>query len=358
MTTLCDLLQTTFWNKLEELTDWSRSNASAFKILNKIKEDDNKTEQSIAAVFSVNPTNKETILRKIESIVIDFLEELSNGCLPKFTLNKRGSYENTKYTEGKGVEMLTDVTSHGISLENSNSLRKYAVMMSCLTVCYKLLQKGLHSTKRDIYYSNVAFFQNQHAVDEAIADISCMLGVPRHSLNVLSSSKGLIGGDLKFKDADGNVLKCCVSEGIQVPSSIEKLYDFESRAKYVLVIEKEATYQRLMEFNLSEKLGPCILLTGIGEIFGIHLLSVTTLFGEFRGNDLRGYGFFLKLDSNSQFCIVQLVYSQSYVLMYDVYSYKSIYILWPVEQVWCRLCENLGFFDLQKHVYTIIFGSN
>lgn len=267
---VCDFSHSTFWRKLEELTDWLRYNSDAYKLLDQIKEDENISIKQQNTVFSVSPTNKETILRKIESVVVEFLEDLAKGSLPKLTLNKRGSYENMKFTEGKGVEMLSGVKSHDVSLENCNSLRKYTAMISCLSICYKLVQKGVHSTKRDIYYSNVPFFQNQHTVDEAISDISCMLGVPRHSLNVLSTSKGLIGGDLKFKDVDGNILKCSVNEGIQVPNYVNKLYDFESNARYILVIEKEAVYQRLMEFNLSEKLGPCILLTGKAKFVLSH----------------------------------------------------------------------------------------
>ena len=267
MSSLSTVSESTFWNKLEELSVWLKSHADSYILLNQINESAEKVPKK-SLIYSVAVVNKETILQKIEEIVLKFLEDLSNGSSPKFVLNKRGSYVNTKYSNGKGVEMLGDVTSHEISLENPMSRRKYTIMMDCLATCYKLLQKNTHATKRDIYYSNVVLFQNQHAVDEAIADISCMLGVPRYCLNVLSSSKGFVGGDLIFKDADENVIKCCVIEGVQVPNSIDKLHDFESNAKYILLIEKEAIYQRLMEFSLSEKLGPCILITG-KQVFSV-----------------------------------------------------------------------------------------
>lgn len=254
------MFQTSFWNNLKKLEDELKSNQTAFEVLHKLKEDQVNSKEN--SIYSLKPLGKDSVLHAIEELVRNFLEDLSNERLPKFVFNKRGSNDNIRYTKERGLEMVDQMCSHEISLGNEKSLRKYAAIMNCLSVCYSLLQSGKHATKRDIYYSNVNFFQNQHTVDEAISDISCMLGVPRNCLNVLSSSKGFIGGDLSFKDEEGNTINCAVNEGVQVPSHIDVLHQFQSKAKYILVVEKEAIYQRLMEAKISEKLGPCILTTG------------------------------------------------------------------------------------------------
>lgn len=259
MTSLSNVSESSFWRCLTELSKELQSRDSATKLLERIKITD-KSENSIHATKILS---RYEIMQLIEEHITTFLRALHNRELPKFVFNKRGGSNNTIFKEDLGVQMLDDVTKHEISLENQASLHKYAVMITCLSSCYKLLQENKHSTKRDLYYSNVNFYQTQHAVDEAVSDISCMLGVPRHALHILSSSKGLLYGDLSFSDNDGNII-VCYENGVQVPNHVSCVRNFQSNARYILVIEKEATYQRLVEYKLNEKLGPCILITGKG----------------------------------------------------------------------------------------------
>jgi len=251
-----------FWYKLQELEDELKSNENAYNLLQRLKEKQGTSNE--AAIFAATKINKEEVLQKIEEIIIQFLECIANDTLPKFSFNKRGSFSNTTYSNERGMQMVNDVALQEVSLENESSVKKYAVTMSCLQTVYSLIQSGKHATKRDIYYSNVNFFKTQRVVDEAISDISCMLCIPRHSLNVLSSSKGFVGGNLAFKDAEENIVNCNVNEGVQVPCYVDGLNTFESNAKFVLIIEKEAIYKRLLEEKINEKIGPCILITGKG----------------------------------------------------------------------------------------------
>ncbi|MEJ1279170.1 ribonucleic acid export 1 [Cricetulus griseus] len=64
---------------------------------------------------------------------------------------------------------------------------------------------------RDIFYTNSQLFGNQASVDNIIDDISCMLKVPRRSLHVLSTSKGLIAGNLRYVEEDGTRVQCTCS---------------------------------------------------------------------------------------------------------------------------------------------------
>ena len=246
-----------FWRKLDELKSELESLQSVNQVLGEMK----GANRSVGKIFSTENVSREEVMARIESTMKTFLEELSAGTFPKLTLNKRGGDSNTTFTEGQGMEMIDNISKHTISLENLPSVNKFAVMMSTLSMCYKLLQNDTHASKRDIYYTDVNFFQKQHIVDEAITDVACMLGVSRHSLNVTASSKGLVAGNLVFKDEDGNYVDCS-KNGIQIPTQIEGIHDFLSQAKYVLVVEKEATYRRLVEERVAEKLGPSILVTG------------------------------------------------------------------------------------------------
>ncbi|CAB1455871.1 unnamed protein product [Pleuronectes platessa] len=84
---------------------------------------------------------------------------------------------------------------------------------------------------RDIYYNNTQLFVSQTTVDSIVDDISCMLKVPRRSLHVLATSKGLIAGDLRYMEEDGTRIDChSSSAGKGVPDvnsrlMVRKLWD-------------------------------------------------------------------------------------------------------------------------------------
>ncbi|XP_038578105.1 meiotic recombination protein SPO11 isoform X3 [Micropterus salmoides] len=118
---------------------------------------------------------------------------------------------------------------------------------------------------RDIYYNNTQLFGSQKTVDGIVDDISSMLKVPRRSLHVLATSKGLISGDLCYLEEDGTRIDChSSSAAVAVSSNIGGIRNIVSSAKFVLIVEKDATFQRLLDDDFCAKLCPCIIITGKG----------------------------------------------------------------------------------------------
>ena len=251
-------LEDDFWGKVNEITQElvSLKKASVLGIA---------TSPIRGPIFSVKYLSKDEILVKIENLIKDFLADVVNGIIPKFSINKRGGNLNTDYLKGSGFRMIDVVNSSDVSLSNISSLRKYTIMMACLCQCYKLVFLDKHSTKRDLYYSNINLFAHQGFVDECLINISCMLGVPRNSLHILSSAKGLIYGGLKYINHKNFTINC-FDQVTQVPSEIESIQIVQSTARFILVIEKEATFQRLAEHGFHERLGHSLIITGRFQI--------------------------------------------------------------------------------------------
>lgn len=257
MLSVTGISQTTFWDKLVQLKHRIETEARSNRLLTTVRGREGEVRKPD------NTVTREQVIKMIEDLVYNIILDLNSEKLPKFVFNKRGSRVNTTFTEGVGLQMLNDVQFHEISLENRMSLKRYTVTLACLTHVYVLLQTKQFSTKRDIYYNNVNLFKSQLTVDDAIANVCCMLNVPRYSLNVLSSSKGLVGGSLRFQDTNGNVFECGET-GLTVPNHVEIICNVASDARYIIVIEKEATYTRLLEYKFHLKVGPCIMITGKG----------------------------------------------------------------------------------------------
>eukprot|EP00071_Canis_lupus_P031345 XP_022264902.1 meiotic recombination protein SPO11 isoform X13 [Canis lupus familiaris] len=89
---------------------------------------------------------------------------------------------------------------------------------------------------KDIYYTDSQLFGNQTVVDNIINDISCMLKVPRMSLHI----------------------------AVAVPSNIQGIRNLITDAKFLLIVEKDATFQRLLDDNFCNRMSPCIMITGKG----------------------------------------------------------------------------------------------
>ncbi|XP_056404943.1 meiotic recombination protein SPO11 isoform X3 [Hyla sarda] len=117
----------------------------------------------------------------------------------------------------------------------------------------------------DIFYENVQLYGSQATVDNIVTDISCMLKVPRRSLHILSTSKGCVAGNLLYIEEDGTKVDCSGStSGALVPSNVEGVTNLRTVARFILIIEKDATFQRLLDDDFCGKCGPCILITGKG----------------------------------------------------------------------------------------------
>uniref|UniRef100_A0A8D0HCX3 DNA topoisomerase (ATP-hydrolyzing) n=1 Tax=Sphenodon punctatus TaxID=8508 RepID=A0A8D0HCX3_SPHPU len=140
-----------------------------------------------------------------------------------------------------------------------------ALMLKILSMIYKMVQNNTYATKRDIYYTDTLLFGNQSVVDNIINDISCMLKTPRRSLHILSTTKGCIAGNLSYTEEDGTKVNCtCSRTAIIVPSNVQGIRNLITDAKFILIVEKDATFQRLLDDDFCNKLSPCIMITGKG----------------------------------------------------------------------------------------------
>ncbi|XP_042555165.1 meiotic recombination protein SPO11 isoform X1 [Dipodomys spectabilis] len=205
------------------------------------------------------------VLESIENTIQDVITSLARNEAPAFTIENRSTWENIKFEDSVGLQMVSHCTTKKIKSDSPKSIQKFALILKILSMIYKLVQSNTYATKRDIYYTDSQLFGNQAVVDNIIDDISCMLKVPRRSLHILSTSKGLIAGNLRYLEEDGTRVNCtCGATATAVPSNIQGIRNLITDAKFLLIVEKDATFQRLLDDNFCSKLSPCIMVTGKG----------------------------------------------------------------------------------------------
>lgn len=145
-----------------------------------------------------------------------------------------------------------------ISLTNKSSERHFTVVIHVLCEIYKLLSQNSTCTKRELYYLDVELMKNMATVDRALNDISMLLNVQQWEMGVLSSSKGRIAGNLRIINGN-NVLDFSNAPG-SVPHDPSDIIRFETNAKYVLVVEKDTVFQRLIDDKVFNKIDASIIL--------------------------------------------------------------------------------------------------
>ncbi|XP_038658854.1 meiotic recombination protein SPO11 isoform X3 [Scyliorhinus canicula] len=211
------------------------------------------------------PLGSSDVLKAIENIIKETFTCLAKGEAPVIIFCKRSSWENIRFDDNVGLQMVSDCTVSKVRCECSKSIHRFALILKTLSMIYKLVQSNTYATKRDLYYNETQLFGSQIILDGIISDICCMLKVPRRCLHILSTSKGCIAGDLCYTEEDGNRVNCaCNSTAVLVPSNVDGIKNLNSAAKFVLVVEKDATFQRLLDDDFCTNLFPCIIVTGKG----------------------------------------------------------------------------------------------
>ena len=124
---------------------------------------------------------------------------------------------------------------------------------------------GRHSTKRELFYTDVNLFEDQTVSDRAIEDLAVTLRTIRNATNIVASAKGKIIGRIRFRES-GDLIDCTRmgTGGKAITPFQEQIEDIESDAEFVLLVEKDAAFMSLSEAKIYEKY-PCILVTGVGQ---------------------------------------------------------------------------------------------
>ncbi|XP_071780641.2 meiotic recombination protein SPO11 [Centroberyx gerrardi] len=205
------------------------------------------------------------VLTRIENVILGVVTSLSKDEAPVLVLHNRSSWANISFDSAIGLQLSSESAVTTVRSDCPSSVTKFAHILKILSVIYKLVQSNSYATKRDIYYNDTQLFGSQRNVDCIVDDISCMLKVPRRTLHVLATCKGLISGDLCYLEEDGTRVDCHSSSiAVPVSSNVVGIKNIVSSAKFVLIVEKDATFQRLLDDDFCTKLSPCIMITGKG----------------------------------------------------------------------------------------------
>jgi DNA topoisomerase-6 subunit A len=139
--------------------------------------------------------------------------------------------------------------------------------------CQRLLKEGIHTSLRDAFYAlkrtlpgtKENTFNEQAESDPIVIDLEVTLDVLREQLHLNADVRGRVVGDVIVLDRGDRINWARLgSGGWAIPSNVEDVKFKKVSADWVLVVEKNAAFERLHEDKFWKK-HSCILLTTQGQ---------------------------------------------------------------------------------------------
>ena len=215
--------------------------------------------------------------KKLEALGKEMVGQISRGEGPTFETVLR-TKSNTIYDE----------TLRCLRTGDKKELRKFLSMAQARTFMQtvaigaktkQFLRENLHTSIRGLFYQlkftlgediDEDLFTEQSESNGLIEDIEVALHIKREDLNLTTDRKGFVAGPMTILDRFGGEetlidLAKQGRSGWSIPSDVDNGMSIEELdADYVLVVEKDALWQRLNEDKFWKKEN-CLLVTPKGQ---------------------------------------------------------------------------------------------
>jgi DNA topoisomerase VI subunit A len=208
------------------------------------------------------------VLNAIRTSAQDIHSKIMARKKPTMKLPVR-SLSNVRYHPQRGFfEMTGQKKERTLTV---NTVKTFAQTLRMVALSKELIENDDIATKREAYYVSKnwedARFSEQPESDTVMDDVEAYFGVNREQLGFIPEEKGGdVAGRLSVIDHDrdtGKMLRIdCTKFGsgaYSIPISVEQL-EFETSAKFILVIETAGMFQRLVKHNYWKKAN-CILIS-------------------------------------------------------------------------------------------------
>ncbi len=220
---------------------------------------------------------KDNAVSKLESMGNTLLTEIEKEQSPSFEAPLRGR-SNVFHNEKTGCLYLGEKKEKRFFL-NVAQAKKFMQTVAVASKCKKFKEENLHTSIRGLFYQlkftlgddiDEELFEEQSESNELVEDLEVSLAVKREELNLNTARKGVVAGPIRIKDkfaGDETIIDGTKQgrSGWMIPSDVDngmELLDVD--ADYVLVVEKDAMWQRLNEDKFWKDHN-CIIITGKGQ---------------------------------------------------------------------------------------------
>jgi len=203
------------------------------------------------------------VIRKLKELGKNVLEEFKKKGDPMIKFLTRGNIKTVEYDETKDLIRLKEKYSARRFFDVGET-RRFTQTILVAALAKELVETGKHASLREVYYQlkhtipyiNENTFEDQSESDAVIEDLERALSLIREQFHVTAERKGYLYGDIVLRDKNRGDEWNCSKLGLGgwgIPSTIEEIDIVDVNADFVLVVEKDAMFERLIEEKFPEK---------------------------------------------------------------------------------------------------------
>ncbi len=215
--------------------------------------------------------------KKLAGMGTDMVGQIKAGDGPTFETVLR-TKSNTLFDESVGCLRTGDKKETRKFLSMAQA-RTFMQTVAVASRTRQFLKENLHTSIRGLFYQlkfslgediDEDLFTEQSESNGLIEDLEVALKIKREDLNLTTDRKGFVAGPMTILDKFGGDetiidLEKQGRSGWSIPSDVDNGMEIKSLdAKYVLVVEKDALWQRLNEDKFWKKEN-CLLVTPKGQ---------------------------------------------------------------------------------------------
>ena len=229
----------------------------------KSKSDQPKSEKSKSDQSKV--LEKKEVIQLIKNVAEDVKNKIEKTKAPELFMPVR-SLSNVSYDKELGFfELLGQTKQRTLTL---NTVKTFAQTLLMLNESKNVIETNDFVNKREAYYNSKnwgeARFKEESEASAVLEDAESLLGINREQMGFFPGVRGgsVVGNLIVFDDA---ATIDCTKQGSgswSIPSTVEHL-KFKTSAKFILVVETTALFDRLNKHKYWEK-DNCIVVATAG----------------------------------------------------------------------------------------------
>ncbi|MBR9680718.1 MAG: DNA topoisomerase IV subunit A [Candidatus Altiarchaeota archaeon] len=209
--------------------------------------------------------------RRITELSDEILANVSKGENPFIKIPVRGS-SNVIWDQDKGLLSLGDKESKRFFINVAHA-RKFMQTLLVASFSKQLLSEDVHASLRESFYSlkhtikgsKENTFEEQGESDATFVDLEVALDILRDELHINADRRGVAAGHVIIEDRGDEINWSKLgSGGWAIPGNVEDIKFKDLNADYMLVVEKNATFDRLHEDKFWNKHN-CVLIGTQGQ---------------------------------------------------------------------------------------------
>jgi DNA topoisomerase-6 subunit A len=213
-------------------------------------------------------TESHEALKELARLGKSVLGSVEKGEFPVLKIPDR-STENIVYdtTDDQFILGTSQVVRDS---SNTKHVKSFMQLMWVASFTNQLVKNGRTSSLRDLYYSSEAFgveFKNQAESDRIVADLECLIDMPRESFGVFPEEHSSIYGEAVMRYTvpgyEGREVDLTISpDGLPVGPAIVTAEPVKTNAKIILAVESGGMFSRLIETRSWKKFSALLVQLG------------------------------------------------------------------------------------------------